>query len=87
MTESFSLWTTPAKAAALGCTHRARFLGVIPGFMNLDDGLWVSRSDALAPVEDALARVWCIMRELRGEEPDFMFAVGRPIAQQMSEER
>jgi len=86
MTEGFSLWTTPAKAAALGCTHRACFFGLIPGFINPDDGLWVSRSDLLAPIEDALAWAWCITRELRGEEPDFMFAVGGPIAAQQSEE-
>ena len=73
------LWMTARKAAELGCTHHARFLGVVPGFFSPDESLWVARSDLLAPIEDLLSWLWVGMHELRGEEPDFLFMVGEPI--------
>lgn len=76
---AFQLLITAARARALGCTHHARFMGLIPGFFEPETSLWVSRSDLLNPIEDALAFLWVTLRELRGEEPDFMFAVGRPL--------
>lgn len=72
-------WVSSAKAKSYGCTHRARFMGIIPGFFSEQDGLWVSRSDLLIPLEAALSFIWATMREFRGEEPDFMFEVGEPI--------
>lgn len=73
-------WCSASVALSLGCTHHARFLGIIPGFYNPDTALWVSRSDLLNPVEDALMWCWATLRRLRGEDPDFMFALGKPIA-------
>lgn len=72
-------WVSTDLARGFGCTHRAKFMGIIPGFFNPQTSLWVSRSDLLNPLEDALAWVWANMRIMRGEEPDFMFSVGRPI--------
>lgn len=73
------VWVSAAQAKELGCTHRARFMGIIPGFFSEADGLWVSRSELLNPLEDFLAFIWAAMRQMRGEDPDFMFEVGRPI--------
>lgn len=69
------LWVSAKKAKAMGCTHRARFMGVIPGFIEPNEAAWVSRSDLLNPLEDALVWVWMTMRRMRGEEPDFMFEI------------
>lgn len=74
-----TIWMTADRAKSLGCTHRARFLGLIPGFFDPESGLWVSRSDLLNPIEDALMWMWATMRRLRGEEPDFMFEIGAEI--------
>lgn len=76
---AFQLFVTAARARALGCTHHAWFMGLIPGFFDPDTSLWVSRSDVLNPIEDALVFLWVTLRELRGEEPDFMFSIGRPL--------
>lgn len=76
---AFALWVSARKAREVGCTHRARFLGLVPGFIDIDRCLWVSRSDLLAPVEDVLMFIWATTRRMRGEEPDFIFAVGSPI--------
>lgn len=76
---NFTIWMTAARAKEIGCTHRGRFMGIIPGFIDPDRVLWVSRSDLLNPIEDLLAVIWATMRELRGEEPDFMFEVGAEI--------
>ena len=73
-----TIFYTAKKAKAFGCTHRARFMGIVPGYVS-DDGLWVPVSDLLAPVEDLLSFIWCSMRQMRGEEPDFMFVVGKKI--------
>lgn len=74
------VWISAEKAASLGCTHRARFMGIIPGFIEPDEMVWVSRSDLLNPIEDLLCFIWAAMRQMRGEEPDFMFEIGEPIA-------
>lgn len=75
----FQWWVSTEKARSIGCTHRARFMGLVPGFINPETNLWVARSDLLNWLSDALAFVWVFMRELRGEEPDFMFVVGPRI--------
>jgi hypothetical protein len=73
------IWVSASKAKELGCTHRARFMGIIPGFYGENEGLWVSRSDLLCPIEDVLVFIWATVRRLRGEQPDFMFEVVGPI--------
>lgn len=73
------VWVTERQAKAIGCTHHARFMGIIPGFFLEADALWVSRSDLLNPIESLLVFLWVTLRQLRGEEPDFMFEVRRPI--------
>lgn len=73
------MWVSKAKAKELGCTHHALFMGVIPGFYGENDNLWVSRSDLLNPIEILLVFLWATFQEIRGEEPNFMFAVSRPI--------
>jgi len=73
------IWRSASQAKTQGAIHSARFMGIIPGFYGEDNSLWISRSDLLNPIEDALVWVWVTMREMRGEEPDFMFDVGRPI--------
>ena len=70
-----SIWTSAAKAKQLGCTHHARFMGIIPGFFGIDTDVWVSRSDLLNPLESLLVFIWVSMRQMRGEEPDFMFEI------------
>lgn len=35
---NLSVWTSAQEAAAIGCTHHARFFGVIPGFASDDSG-------------------------------------------------
>jgi hypothetical protein len=74
-----TIWMTARRAKALGCTHYAWFMGLVPGFFDPVSCLWVSRSDLLIPVEEALAWMWATMRRLRGEEPDFAFRLGREI--------
>lgn len=74
-----TIWMTAKRAKELGCTHRARFLGLVPGFIEPDQCIWVSRSDLLNPIEDVLNFIWQTMRWMRGEEPDFMFEVGAEI--------
>jgi len=73
------IWVSERQARAIGCTHKARMHGIIPGFFSEGEGLWVSRSDLFNPIEDALTALWVFMREWRGEDPDFLFVVGRPI--------
>jgi hypothetical protein len=73
------LWISASEARELGCTHRARFLGIVPGFFDPETALWVPRSDLLNPLEDLLSHIWAIMHQIRGEEPEFFFAVGRPL--------
>lgn len=73
-------WITERRAREMGCTHKARSLGIIPGFYGEDASLWVSRSDLLNPVEDALTWLWVQAWMLfRDDEPQFMFQVGRRI--------
>ncbi len=76
---AIQVWVSAKHAKEFGCTHHAKFMGLIPGFFSEENGLWVSRSDLLNPIEDALAFIWAAMRQMRGEEPDFMFAIGKPI--------
>ena len=76
---NISIWMTASEALDLGCTHHGIFFGLIPGFIDPDRMLWVSRSDLLAPVEDFLSAIWSTFRALRGEEPDFMFEIGKPL--------
>lgn len=73
------VWISAKAAKEMGCTHRARFMGIIPGFYGESESLWVSRSDLLNPIEDFLAFIWTSMRAMRGEEPDFMFEIGEEI--------
>jgi hypothetical protein len=75
----FQFWISARRAAEIGCTHHARFMGIIPGFFAPSTALWVSRSDLLNPVEDALAWLWATMQHIRGDEPSFMFSVGKEI--------
>ena len=77
----FMWWCSAHRARRyFGCTHHARYMGIIPGFIEPESGLWVSRSDLLNPVEDAVTYLWVWTRQMRGEEPDFMFAIGREIS-------
>ena len=73
------IWVTSSMAREYGCTHKARIFGIVPGFIEPETALWVSRSDLLAPIEGALAFFWATLRQMRGEEPDFMFEVGPEI--------
>jgi hypothetical protein len=77
------LWVTPNRARAIGCTHYARSFGIIPGFYGEEgqDALWLPRSMLLIPVENLLAFIWMTMREMRGEEPDFMFQIRGKIGE------
>lgn len=74
-----TLWTSARRARELGCTHHARFLGIIPGFFDPGQALWVARSDLLAPLEDVLSVIWAACCEAHGEESEFMLTIGRPI--------
>jgi hypothetical protein len=76
----FTLWCSAERALSYGATHRARVHGVIPGFLNPETGVWIPRSDLLDPVDTVLAYIWVMLRQLRGEEPDFMFLVGEEIS-------
>jgi hypothetical protein len=69
------VWVTKRKAKEFGCSHSALFMGIIPGFYNPDESLWVSRSDILNPIEDMLSFIWAIWCDIRGTEPMFMIAV------------
>ena len=77
---AFSIWTSARKASEYGCTNHGRLFGLVPGFVDPTGFLWVPRSDLLNPVEDVLGWIWSVTRQLRGEEPDFMIEVGRPIS-------
>lgn len=72
-------WVTKSAARSYGCTHRALFMGIIPGFFNPTDSMWVSRSDILNPIEDLLSFIWAIWCDLRGIEHGFMIEVGEEI--------
>lgn len=65
-----AIYNSPSKARSLGCTHRARVFGIVPGYFDIDRHLWVPLSDLLNPVEDLLSFIWVTMRRLRNEEPD-----------------
>lgn len=78
----FTLWVSKRKAAEYGCTHHARIFGMIPGFVGdieTDCPMWVSRSDLLNPVEDAIGFLWSFIQATRGDEPSSGFRVGKPI--------
>jgi hypothetical protein len=77
---NFQWWVSASKAKSLGCTHRARFLGLIPGFCSTGDvPMWVSRSDLLNPLEDLVGFIWSVAQANKGDEPSFMFKVGAEI--------
>ena len=76
MLMSFALWVSVDEAKRLGCTHRARFCGIIPGFCTIGaEPLWVSRSDLLNWLEYIVVSVWVSIRLARGEDADYMFTV------------
>jgi len=77
---NIKIWRTAKRAKEIGATHHARIYGIIPGFFAEDENLWVPRSDLLNPLEDLLGLIWDLTRILRGEEPDFMFYIGREIS-------
>lgn len=77
---NFMVWCSSGKAAEMGCTHHARLFGLIPGFFGDADGLWISRSDLLIPLEELICFLWATLRRLRREEPDFMFILGPEIS-------
>lgn len=70
---TFRIWTTSAKAKSIGCTHRARLFGVIPGYYGMASGLWVPKSDVLLPVEWVFERMWWLILDICGDERDFSF--------------
>ena len=78
----FELWRTPNDAVAHGATHYATMYRVVPGFISEGDyPLWVSRSDLLNPIEDALNFMMCLIASSSGDESLFSFYVGRKIEQ------
>lgn len=77
---NFMLWCSPGEASVLGATHHAWSLGLIPGFFNPETNLWISRSDALNPIEDALVWLWVQFSALAGRDPEFAFMLGREIS-------
>ena len=82
MSDRFQWWVSARKARSLGCTHHARYCGIVPGFARAEpdhEFLWVSRSDLLSPLEDILTCFWVAIRQLRGEDPDFFFTIGKRI--------
>lgn len=74
---NFTIWMTDKRAMALGFTHRGRLFGIIPGYVEDAGGelIWASKSDLLNPVEDFLSFIWVNLREIRGEEPYFLFII------------
>jgi hypothetical protein len=70
------IYYSKTKAKELGATHRAWMHGIIPGYFNPETNHWVPLSDWLNPIEDGLTGMWVFMRQMRGEEPDFMFSIG-----------
>lgn len=80
---SVQWYVAPNDAAAMGATHYARMHGIIPGYVGGTDGpapLWISRSDALNPIEDVLSFMWFMACRATGREPEWMLKVGREIA-------
>lgn len=76
----FEWWRSSEYAANLGCTNHARMFRIIPGFWSNDSNLWVSRSDAFNWLEDLLVWINEAIWAQRGEDPQFMFYIGKPIA-------
>lgn len=78
---TIQFWVSEAQAREMGCTHKARIFGIIPGFWNDDMHSWVSRSDILNPVEDALGWLWsAAWSAMHGdEEMETMFSLGARI--------
>lgn len=75
-------FVTEAQAVKLGCTHRARLHGIIPGFVGdveSDGPIWVSRSDLLNPIEDFLSFMWMLACNVTGREEMWGFALGDEI--------
>ncbi len=77
----FSVWTSAAEAKAYGCTHHATLFGCLPGFIGEVAGvpLWVPRSDVISLIEDVVTRLAVLIQQTQGDEPSFMFRVGREI--------
>lgn len=73
-------WVSAEAAKKMGCTHYARLHGLIPGFCTVDDiPMWVSRSDLLNPIEDAISALWIATQRFLGIEESWSFSVGREI--------
>ena len=70
-------YVSPAMAAEMGATHYARIHGVIPGYFGERDGmpLWISRSDLLNPIEDALSFLARFAHSLSGDDEHTVFDV------------
>lgn len=74
-----TFWTSAKRAQELGCTHRGLFLGIIPGFVEPHQAIWVARSDLLVPFEWLLTQVWFLICEANGEDPTFFWEISGPI--------
>lgn len=71
----FSVLMTSAKAKSLGCTHYGMLWGIVPGFINPEQMLWIPRSDLLVPLEMLID---FIAIGILGKE-EIAFLVGREI--------
>ena len=76
---NLTIWCSSLEAAGYGATHHARFMGIVPGFYNQDQSLWVPRSDLLNWLEDLLSHIGAFVQQSSGDDPVFMFKVGKPI--------
>lgn len=81
---NITIWVTNQQALNNGCTHHARLMGVIPGFINENSQhgglLWISRSDLFNWLEDLLQYFYATMCSIKGIEPHFMFSIGDDIS-------
>lgn len=67
------LYVTDQSAKERGYTHKARYLGLIPGYFNEAGNGWLPKSSLFGPVEFLLTELWLLGCHFRNEEPDFMF--------------
>ena len=73
-------WRSASTARSYGCTHRARMYGVLPGFFNPENNLWVSRSDLLNPIEDLINWGFGVFLFLSNQDhPGFPFSIREEI--------
>lgn len=73
------IWNTKTYAKSLGLTHHARYMGVLPGFYRERDSAWLLMSDILLPLQAIMELSWVLLYRLSGEEPRFMWAVGKVL--------